>query len=88
MISRKYLFPRIVFVNGPAISNWIRASLRSLCSLVCERSIHNACARDEDMINAICEEERELNPKQAEDRETWREIQQEERPAPEDSTAA
>ncbi|KAG4428113.1 hypothetical protein IFR05_016404 [Cadophora sp. M221] len=31
--------------------------------LVNEQSIRNACARDEDMINAICEEEIELNPK-------------------------
>jgi hypothetical protein len=49
-----------------------------------ERSIRMACANDEDMINAICEEERELNPTQADRREDWRVEQQEERPRPAD----
>ncbi|PVH68381.1 hypothetical protein DL98DRAFT_522798 [Cadophora sp. DSE1049] len=51
---------------------------------VSEYTIRKRCAEDEDMINAVAEEERELTKDQAKNREDWRVEQQEERPYPED----
>ena len=47
---------------------------------VSTRAVQRACKSDEDLINAICEEEKELTKKQADARNDFTEIQLEKRP--------
>jgi hypothetical protein len=49
-----------------------------------QESIQRACKADHGIINAVCEEERELSSKQAIQRLEWKDDVQEERPEPED----
>ncbi|OCK94950.1 uncharacterized protein K441DRAFT_718472, partial [Cenococcum geophilum 1.58] len=44
------------------------------------RAIREACKRDEDLITAVCAEEKELSPRQAKERLNWVDIQLDTRP--------
>jgi hypothetical protein len=48
------------------------------------QAIQQACKDDEDIINAICEEEKLLDPRQAKERLDWTDVQLEVRPHPKD----